>query len=157
MPSEAQCREMAEEMADGAKQWGISVASCAHDFLVSESVTKARCIDPAFLSRVVTSPERLAALKDLKKAPTRKGCGCSASRDVGAYDTCLHGCLYCYANADLESARRNVALIRNDTECLDPKAARLDRAADSLRVGIPKTRGPDRLAPPSARRDGEKY
>jgi len=145
-PSEVQCSEMAEEMADVAKQWGISVSSCAHDFLVSEKVAKARCIDPAVLSQIVNSPERLAAVKALKKAPTRKDCGCAASRDVGAYDTCLHGCVYCYANADPESARRNVALVTEDSDCLDPRAARLDCA------------GPPQVGRRSGRkgRDGEK-
>jgi len=130
-PDEAQCREMAEEMAEAAKEWGISVASCAHDLLVSENVVKARCIDPAFLSQVADSPERRAAVKELKAAPTRKDCGCAASRDIGAYDTCLHGCIYCYANADPESARRNVARIRKDSDCLDPRAATLGRGRGS--------------------------
>jgi len=140
-PSEAQCIEMAEEMAEVARQWGIAVASCAHDFLVSDNVMKARCIDPVLLSQVVNSPERLVAVRDLKKAPTRKGCGCAASRDIGAYDTCLHGCLYCYANADPESARRNVALVRKDSDCLDPRAARRDRAGAASRQPQQSPRG----------------
>ncbi|MCY4500388.1 MAG: DUF1848 family protein, partial [Alphaproteobacteria bacterium] len=36
----------------------------------------------------------------------RPGCACAASRDIGAYDTCPHGCLYCYANASPKAARR---------------------------------------------------
>ncbi len=41
--------------------------------------------------------------------PTREGCGCFASVDIGAYDTCPHGCIYCYANAN-----RAVAVKKND-------------------------------------------
>ena len=36
--------------------------------------------------------------KVLKHKGTRQGCHCIESRDIGAYDTCMNGCKYCYAN-----------------------------------------------------------
>lgn len=32
--------------------------------------------------------------------PTRPECGCAESVDIGRYDTCPHGCVYCYANTN---------------------------------------------------------
>jgi len=122
IPEEVQCKELAQEMAEIAARWDICMASCAHDFLVSGPIGKARCIDPQFLSKVVNTDVRKEALATLKIAPTRKECGCAASRDIGAYDTCGHGCVYCYANARPETARKNLALIRPDCACLDPRA-----------------------------------
>jgi hypothetical protein len=122
VPDQAQCVEMAEEMADIASEHGMSLLSCAHDFLVSEKIGKARCIDPDSLSQVVDSEERLQALKNVKATPTRKDCGCAASRDVGAYETCGHGCVYCYANSDPVRARSNMALIHPASDCLDPRS-----------------------------------
>lgn len=36
----------------------------------------------------------------LKPSSVRDGCQCLLGNDIGAYNTCLHGCLYCYANID---------------------------------------------------------
>ncbi len=123
-PCEVECIEIATEMADVAREWGISLASCAHDFLVSDKISKARCIDPMALARVVNSPERKLALTTLKTSPTRKDCGCAASRDIGAYDTCVHGCVYCYANSNPELSEKNRSLIMPDCPCLDPRAGK---------------------------------
>lgn len=35
-----------------------------------------------------------------KKKGARAGCACYLSCDIGAYNTCLHLCKYCYANAE---------------------------------------------------------
>jgi DNA repair photolyase len=37
----------------------------------------------------------------------RQGCHCIESRDIGAYDTCLNGCKYCYANTNRQKVREN--------------------------------------------------
>lgn len=48
--------------------------------------------------------------KNIKPQPMRKGCHCIPSRDIGAYDTCLNGCKYCYANKRPELAKENIKL-----------------------------------------------
>ena len=45
--------------------------------------------------------------KDLKHKGTRQGCHCIESRDIGAYDTCMNGCKYCYANKNPQKAFEN--------------------------------------------------
>ena len=48
--------------------------------------------------------------RTLKHKGTRAGCHCIESRDIGAYDTCLNGCKYCYANKNPQKAFENFAL-----------------------------------------------
>jgi len=121
-PDQGECKELAENMAGVAQEWGITLASCAHDFLVSDSIVKAHCVDPVFLRGVADTEARLTALDDLKMTPTRPDCGCAASKDIGAYDTCAHGCAYCYANSDPVRARRNLERISPADDCLHPRA-----------------------------------
>lgn len=48
--------------------------------------------------------------RNLKHKGMRGGCHCIESRDIGAYETCLNGCRYCYANKNHEKALQNYAL-----------------------------------------------
>ncbi|MCW5206965.1 DUF1848 family protein, partial [Desulfobulbus sp. F5] len=41
----------------------------------------------------------------VQKKGNRPDCGCFFSRDIGEYDTCPHGCIYCYAVQNSELAK----------------------------------------------------
>lgn len=56
--------------------------------------------------------------KDLKHKGTRQGCHCIESRDIGAYDTCMNGCKYCYANKNPEKAFENYRYHDSDSPLL---------------------------------------
>lgn len=96
--SEEQKQGHALRLAVRAERYGIRLFACCNDYLVSENVLKARCIDGHFLSEIFKTPI------DTRAASSRKECGCTKSMDIGAYDTCAHGCLYCYANVDKNKA-----------------------------------------------------
>ncbi len=91
-------QEYAERLAARAEQYGISLFACCNDHLLSEKIGKASCIDGARLSGLFN------VQVDTRPASTRKECACTRSVDIGAYDTCAHGCVYCYANSDKDRA-----------------------------------------------------
>ena len=93
-------RELAGELAEIAAARGITLAACCNDDLVGGRVQKARCIDREAIQAIWPDLRIEAAA-----SPTREQCGCSRSQDIGAYDSCPHGCLYCYATKDRETAR----------------------------------------------------
>lgn len=90
--------------------WNFRIATCAERVDLSEyEIEHNRCIDPELISRL--APDDAILQNFLYSARTdkgqRKACGCIFSKDIGAYNTCPHGCLYCYANTSLASACAN--------------------------------------------------
>lgn len=53
------------------------------------------------------SSGRYAIHGDNRDKGQRLFCGCIKSKDIGEYNTCKHGCEYCYANASKELALKN--------------------------------------------------
>lgn len=87
--------EMAKAFAKAAGENSICVEACTEEVDFSGcGIGKTKCIDGQLAERIAGRP--VAAKKDRSQ---RKECGCAASMDIGAYNTCLHGCLYCYANS----------------------------------------------------------
>jgi hypothetical protein len=85
-------REAVERLASLGRDRGFDVRSCCTPLLAEWGIAPAACI----------CAEELRALwpgAEIPKtsSPVRAGCLCSGSRDIGAYRTCRHGCLYCYA------------------------------------------------------------
>ena len=94
--------DLARELAMIVRSFGLPVYSCCQDHLTGEDVLPSACIDGEHLRRL--HPERFP--DPLPTRGTRRGCRCAASRDIGAYNTCGHGCRYCYAVSDHKRARR---------------------------------------------------
>lgn len=108
---ESTMREFARRLSDvNRERWNYIIASCAEEIDLSDyGIEHNRCIDPELIGRL--APEDVELQNFLYNARTdkgqRKACGCIMSKDIGAYNTCPHGCLYCYANTSPLSGRAN--------------------------------------------------
>lgn len=104
-------REFASRLSTlNRDNWNFNLATCAEAIDLSEyGIEHNRCIDPELISRL--APDDAVLHNFLYNAKTdsgqRKACGCILSKDIGAYNTCPHGCLYCYANTSSASAFEN--------------------------------------------------
>lgn len=98
-----QQKYLAKHFADIAHSYGLSIDTCAEGIdLEQYGIQHARCIDDRLLSQLIGCP--LTVGKDKNQ---RMECGCIESIDIGTYNTCRNGCLYCYANYSTKSVQTN--------------------------------------------------
>ena len=95
--------ELLSTFSEIASQYGIYIDTCAEAIeLGNLQIPHACCIDKDRLERLGKC--KLKAEKDKNQRPE---CGCVESIDIGAYNTCKNGCLYCYANYSGKTVRTN--------------------------------------------------
>ena len=88
----AEMDAMAEMMVPIAERYGMKLSYCCakHD-LSRFGIEPRGCIDRQMMRSLNIPFEEM-------DSPLRDGCRCVKNIDIGSYDTCLHNCIYCYAN-----------------------------------------------------------
>ena len=93
-----------ESFAAIGAEYGIKIKTCAEgNELESLGVDCSGCQTQEVLERAIGMPLVVPG-----SAMTRSECSCVLGSDIGAYNTCGHGCLYCYANYDRETVEYNM-------------------------------------------------
>ena len=101
-PPDEEKRQLLTELAEIACAAGLTPTLCSQPTLLAPPLRPAACVDAARLSDVAGDRSVHSRQKG-----NRAGCLCAESRDIGAYDTCPHGCVYCYAVSDRNRAVRS--------------------------------------------------
>jgi hypothetical protein len=113
LPEKTMMGELAGQFADAADQQGIALFTCSQDIDLScHGIMHSRCIDADLVEHI--SGCRLLRVK--KAGSQRHACGCVESRDIGSYNTCTQGCLYCYA----VSSQAKAGVARQQYDPLSP-------------------------------------
>lgn len=88
--------------------------SCSEDLdLVPYGVKKSSCIDKNLIEEIIGY--KLDVKKD---SGQRENCGCVKSLEIGIYNTCIHGCAYCYACDTKDISTNNFKLHKKDSPLL---------------------------------------
>ena len=100
-PTYQEMRSIAESFATVGKERSFEINTCAEKAELGEyGIGHSSCIDVRRIRRIIGREVNAATDRN-----QREGCRCASSVDIGAYDTCLHGCVYCYANRSDKSAQ----------------------------------------------------
>jgi|AGTN01.2.fsa_nt_gi Domain of unknown function (DUF1848). len=102
---DAEKRALAGELAALAAHFGMRLSVCSQERYTVSGTSPAFCVDARRLEDVAAHWGLRRAIAAKVKG-NRPGCLCHESRDIGEYDTCPHGCAYCYAVGSRALAKR---------------------------------------------------
>lgn len=120
--------EISHYFAKTADECGMNIQSCAEKFdLDAVGIKHGKCIDEVWLHNIFKM-----SFTHAKDKGQRDECGCVKSIDVGTYNTCLHGCEYCYATYSESSVNKNVLKHDPNSQFLIGSAACLDNSPPQL-------------------------
>lgn len=112
--TEDEMHQLAATFSGIGKKYGVKLYACAERIDLSDyGILPASCIDQGTIENICGYT--IDAKADRNQRP---GCGCIQSIDIGVYNTCINGCLYCYANHSDASINRNIQNHRIDSEML---------------------------------------
>ena len=112
--TEDDMRHIARSFSAVASENGLRVDTCAEAIDLSEyGIGHSKCVDDAIFTEITGFGYDVSKDKNQRAA-----CGCVESIDIGAYNTCLHGCKYCYANSSARLVKSNYARYDADSPLL---------------------------------------
>lgn len=102
VPAEDQIT-LAKAFAMIGRKYNIRIKSCAEgEHLAAYGIDTSGCMTEEVYNKAVGAKLNLPLIRN-----NRSTCACYLTNDIGAYDSCMHLCRYCYANSDKEAVRRN--------------------------------------------------
>ena len=102
------------EFSKIAKKYNLQMKTCVEGTLLDQfGFDSSGCMTQQVLEKAIGKN-----LKIPKGKYQIRDCECVFGRDIGAYNTCLHGCKYCYANYSQKLVKRNQKLHNPDSPIL---------------------------------------
>lgn len=124
--TETEMHRLAEGLSAAAARHGLTLQTCAEKIdLSAYGIEHGACIDSRLISHVLGCPVDVR-----RDANQREGCGCMPRVDIGAYNTCRNGCVYCYANHSPEAVARHAAAHDPASPLLTGRLLPEDRVTD---------------------------
>jgi len=122
---------LAQNLGSIAKKYKIHIQTCG----TNGDYTRFGIYSSGCMTLDILGSANGILFRDRKHKGTRQGCHCIESRDIGAYDTCMNGCKYCYANKTPRKAFENYRLHDSASPLLIGKI----KPDDTIQQGVQKS------------------
>jgi hypothetical protein len=130
-PSIDEKKRLVQDLVAIGRTHGIQLSVCSQPQYVVAGAIEAKCVDAQRFEEI--TGRRVAA----KLKGNRKECGCFESRDIGEYDTCPHGCVYCYAVQNRELAQNRYRQHDPNAEFLFSPGNHIDKPSEQSTLQLP--------------------
>ena len=97
-------KELSVALKRIAEENGMNLKACCEPDVAVYGIDCTGCMSATVLSKAAGVNLRFSG----SMMQSRKGCRCILSNDIGVYNTCSHGCIYCYANYSQEKVEANL-------------------------------------------------
>jgi DNA repair photolyase len=95
--------QLSKAFSEIAARYNLPIRACCEKTdLTPYGIAPASCIDRLTIESLCSH-----AISSKADKNQRPGCGCITAVDLGAYNTCKNGCVYCYANYSDASVNAN--------------------------------------------------
>ena len=96
--------ELIKKFVEIGKKYNIRIKTCLENKgFENYGVDVGGCLTQSVLEQSLNQ-----RLNVPKQTQAREGCECLLGNDIGSYNSCGHGCVYCYANYDMKLVRDNM-------------------------------------------------
>jgi DNA repair photolyase len=96
--------KLGEAFFNIGKKYDINIKTCLEGQDLSKyGIDCSGCMTQPVIEKAIGKKLKIPKLKQ-----AREGCDCLLGNDIGVYNTCGHGCIYCYANYDQKNVRNNL-------------------------------------------------
>ena len=118
--------KLVQELSIIGRENRLILRTCAEAIdLDKYGILHNKCIDPDLISKITG-----CEIKVNKDKNQRQECGCVESIDIGQYNTCSHGCKYCYANFNPQSVLTFKSQHNDDSPLLIGSLSDTDKVSD---------------------------
>jgi hypothetical protein len=99
-------KRLLKRIGEISSEYNLYTQSCASN----ENYEKYGIHAAGCTTREILEQAHNVVYKNVKPTGIRKNCHCIPSRDIGAYNSCLSGCKYCYANRRPDIPKRVIKM-----------------------------------------------